>query len=123
MKQYESVSNDLTGVNTQGTHASHRILAVTRAKNGSFEGSFNCSSDKVWRVRAMAEDSTLPRAITLRPDDIQVIVAGLAANPKAMATVAQSASTTAPSEQPASSLSSQGSIEQQVSFHYHHNNG
>ena len=60
----------------------------------------------------MAEDSTLPRVITSRPEDIQASVAGVEANPNAMVTMVQSTSTTGPSEQPVSSSSSQETIEQ-----------
>ena len=66
----------------------------------------------------MAEDDLLPTLITLEPEDVQAIVAGLAANPNTIATMAHfmvratsnigSSDQPALSDQLASSSSSQG---------------
>ena len=66
----------------------------------------------MWSLHPIAENDILPTLITLRPKDFQAIMAGLAANPNAMATMAhfmaRAASTTGSSDQLVSSSSSQG---------------
>ena len=71
----------------------------------------------------MVEDSTLPREITSRPEDIQGSLAGLAANPNARATIGLWRSQHSP--QAAGVVIIQPGSHRTVSFssHDYHNNG
>ena len=113
--------NSLTVVNAQRSHV---ITATTYDIKRVSVRSRDLRKLRYLSVKEVKQkfDETMSNTITLRPEDIPAIVAGLAANNDALATMAQMMSNPTPPretplDQPPSSLSGQGSSSGKLLFH------